>query len=192
MDSWVRTGPGVKYELSCADGSTVRINEQTEIHMTAPYHPNLTKGEQLTHIATAVDHFLIHTLEATIEATDTTLYVRRHENVDGEPGRTTLTVVSGSARMAAQHVQSGYGCIAKATQIGSLRTVRDLMLSTNWVNELPAARPETQGELQGRMNQILACSGKSKSTCFMNRKSVPSGITVPRDCDAFHRIGQTR
>jgi ferric-dicitrate binding protein FerR (iron transport regulator) len=173
----LRTGPKVRCELQLADGSEVRLNEATELRCPAPRTLELTEGQVWSGVAPAPSPFTVSVPRATVTALGTQFDMRCHG------ANTTLTVLDGTTRVkgdtiaggqeAERTVSSGQSLEIVNGRPGEPSRVRDLMLSTRWVNEILVLKGRDSPELESRVDDLAAQIGELKES-FLYEQEIRS------------------
>lgn len=160
-DARVRTGPGVRCEFSLADGSTVRLNEQTELHFAATRRLELATGQVWSGVARGDAPFSVSTSAATVTALGTRFDLSLREE------KTTLVCFEGSTRVkgsSGERVVHG-GEELEISADGPLeqpRRLYDLSLAARWIDELLVLKGRDNPELSERIDDLLARLGDDK------------------------------
>jgi ferric-dicitrate binding protein FerR (iron transport regulator) len=158
----VRTGPSVRCEFTCPEGSLVRINEQTQLTFRQPRLLEVAMGQVWSTVAKAPEPFRVRIPQAEVTAVGTQFDVAcSSANV------ATLTVVEGSTRVtdrsgAEKLVYSGEKLVISDGQSGAAAPVENLMIATRWVNEILVMKGRDDAELNRRIDELFADIGRSK------------------------------
>lgn len=169
----VRTIGPAKCSLVCDDGSEVRLNANTEVGFQAPRSFDLSRGQIYTVVAPAPSKFEVRTAQAAIEALGTSLdisHVARtsetHEKKEAGENVTTLVVLEGKARFGGRTVDRGQRCRIVDGRNEEPQPLHDLALHTKWVHEILRLKGGDDGELERRVNEMLARIGEAKMAHF--------------------------
>lgn len=170
-DMWVRTGPKSKCTLDFPDGTEIRINEKTELHVQAARKLHLKVGRiyasvsqgALFHAATEFS-----AMETEFARFDLDFRIRDENDPDRKKVSrtvTTLAVMEGKvktpSRKYSQIVTAGYLCQLVDAQLNTPDPVSNDTTLTAWVHEL-LSRPKDAAEVQSRTSTILGDLGHVK------------------------------
>jgi hypothetical protein len=155
----IRTAPRALAEVRMADGSTVRLNESTEVRIERSRGLDLVRGRLWSEVARAETPFVVTVPDAAVTALGTKF------DVELEPGKTWLTVLEGATKVTgsgeAEIVRAG----ERVTIEGGVVKARtqEVVFATRWVNRLLLQKGEEgKTELASRLEDLLAAIGDEK------------------------------
>ena len=203
----VRTGDASKCEISCLDGSVLRLNTATEIQVQDPRTIQLREGELFAKVAGAPQPFRFTTPDGGLTADESVLDLSRRPAARSsalEPPRlvTTLALLQGKATIAEQEIQTQTSCV-----MGGTSAVRPLpldpLLQSRWIHDLLKLKDKDDPEVAGRVTALLAKLGRTKTTGLYEReirafgeRSVPALLALvtklPDDLSAYDRRNAAR
>jgi hypothetical protein len=164
-DTWVRTGPKSKCTIDFPDGSEVRVDESTEVHVQAARKVHLKVGRLFVNATPGAPFFALSEFSA-METAAAKFDLRFRIRGENEPERkkvsrtvTTLAVMEGQLKMPSkrysQVVTAGYTAELVDAQLNTPDPTPNPTLYTAWVHEL-LSRPKDDAEVQVRTNAILS------------------------------------
>ena len=166
-DTFVRTGPGGRAALDFADGSELRLNENTELRVDGPRKATLKLGSYWAAVKkdeAAV--FEVTTPFAPMKAAEA-VYAASFEKRDpNDPlfktvsrTETKISVFESKVQVVskryAQFVTAGYSCNLVDAQLNTPDPTLRPMLETRWVHPILAARGKSSDEVSLRANAML-------------------------------------
>jgi len=159
-DTRVRTGAKVRCEFKTPDGSEIRLNELTEVHLRTPRTFDLSAGRAWSTVAKAPEPFRVQVAAAVLTAMGTQF------DVQADPRKTVLTVLEGAVAVRAaqqeQTVRAGHRVEWVGDSLGTAQRVYNLVEATRWVNELLVLKGNDNPELAARVNDLMAQLGQAK------------------------------
>lgn len=160
IDARVRTGDGIRCEFQMADGSIVRLNQDSELRFAGSRHLELSSGQVWSGVAQNKTPFTVSADPTTITA-DSTRF-----DVSKSPEKTSLVVFDGAARVKMigtdLRVTSGQEMEVVAGRASQPRPVPDLSLAAQWIDELLMLKGRDNPELTQRIDDLLARLGEDK------------------------------
>jgi ferric-dicitrate binding protein FerR (iron transport regulator) len=159
----VRTADKVRCEFVLADGSELRLNANSEVKFNSNRAADLLGGQIFSSLSPGNVPFTVGAAQATITGAGV-----QFDLAVPQQDRAVVTVVSGSTRIvgrdkaAAQTVGSGQRMTIVAGDAGRKEQVYDLMVATNWVNELLMMKGRDTAELRSRIDGLFAQIGHEK------------------------------
>ena len=164
QDDMVRTGPKVRCEFLCPDGSQVRLNSQTELHFRDRRLLDLSTGQLWSTVAKADDPFQVKVPDATVTALGTQF------DLSCKGPESVLTVVEGSTRVddksGQRVVKSGESLKIVDGRSEDPKRVHNLVLATRWVHDVLLLKGPGNDELSNRINDLFAQIGHEKMAFF--------------------------
>jgi ferric-dicitrate binding protein FerR (iron transport regulator) len=159
--SRIRTGPRALVELRMEDGSTVRLNEATEVRIERSRSLDLVRGRIWSDVAHHETPFVVKVPEAAVTALGTKF------DVDLDGGGTWLTVVEGATKVTgaeeAEIVRAGERARIEGGKVLEKTRTREIVTATSWVNKLLILKGEEgKTEFAGRLEDLLAAIGDAK------------------------------
>jgi ferric-dicitrate binding protein FerR (iron transport regulator) len=162
--SRLRTAAGSKCEIACSDGSTLRLDHETEIRVQAPRRIQLRRGELFASVSAAREPFRFTTDDADFSMGAGVLDVSCRL-----PDATSVAVLVGQARAAEQDVSSQSMCTFQKKLPVSTSTL-DSVLQTRWIHELLKLRDPKDPELTQRVTSLLVKAGQAKTPELYERE----------------------
>jgi len=160
IDARVRTGAAVRCEFSLRDGSTVRLNENSELHFADTRKLELADGQVWSGVAKADVPFTVATSAATVTALGTRFDISRRE------GKEKLVVFEGSTQVRGPSgeavVHSGEGLDIEDGKLGRPERLYNLSLAEQWIDEILVLKGRDNPELAQRIDDLLARLGEDK------------------------------
>ena len=158
--SRVRTAEKVRCEFAMSDGSEIRLNENSEIVLSAPRRFDLAKGRMWSSVATADVPFNVAVSGATVTALGTKFDVNLEEE------KATVIVVEGATQVTGKGrntiVYPGERVEIVDGDPGQAQRTYNVLVATAWVHELLAMKSRNNAELQNRLNDLFAELGQTK------------------------------
>lgn len=158
----IRTLPRSRCELSCSDGSIIRLNNESDLIVHSPRQLHLQRGQIWSTVASAPTPFQIKTNQSTVTALGTQFDLQYQEQ------RTTLTVLEGKTRLEVSgktaDVNAGQQLLLenKAGTYDIREPDYAMYQATNWVHEILVLKGRDNPELTRRLNDLLANIGETK------------------------------
>ncbi len=163
-DTWIRTGPKSKCTLDFPDGSEVRIDEKSEVHVQGPRKVHLKLGRVYANVAQGAPFFAVTEFSA-METEAARFDLRFRVRDENDPDRkkvsrtvTSLAVVEGKVKMPSrrysQVVTAGYTADLVDAQLNTPDPIANETSYTSWVHEL-LTRQKDAAEVQNRTTMIL-------------------------------------
>lgn len=155
-DVWVRTGAASQAAIDFADGTELRLDQNTEIHLQGPRKVALKIGAVFARITQKRDIFVFETKFAPMETAGGTFefkFIQRDPNSPEykQVSRTVTSVmtldgkINVKSRKYAQFVTAGYNCNMIDFQLNTPDPNPNPMIHTAWVNPILAARGSAAG-----------------------------------------------
>jgi ferric-dicitrate binding protein FerR (iron transport regulator) len=206
--SQIRTGDRSKCEISCADGSLLRLDASTEVRIGDPRNVHLQEGEIFLSVAPAPRPFLFGTEQAGLLA-DQGVFDLSYRRPAEPPSKldpttfiTSLAVVEGRAKVAQEEVPSPTSCILLKNQAVT-HEAADPLLRTRWIHDLLKLKGRSDPEVRRRVTAMVAKLGRTKEPELYEReirglgeRSVPAllalVIKLPPELSAYDRRGAAR
>ncbi|MEM7234602.1 MAG: FecR domain-containing protein [Planctomycetota bacterium] len=167
----IRTSQGARCEISSRDGSSFRLDRNTELLLTDSRDLQLQRGHVWSSVAKRDDPFRIGVPSAELDvvALGTRFAIALTE------ASAQVSVVEGSARLESQHweadakslVKGGELARVEKNQIVEKRQIKNVIQATSWMNEILVLKGENDPELRTRVNKLLAIIGRSKTTLLL-------------------------
>ena len=159
--SRIRTPDKVRCEFALADGSEIRLNENTELLLAAPRTLDLAKGRIWSTVAAADAPFNVAlTNGATVTALGTQFDVQLEEQ------KATVIVVEGATEVKGKGrntiVYPGERVEIIDGTPGQAQRTYNVLVATAWVHEILAMKGRNNTELQHRLNELFAELGQTK------------------------------
>jgi hypothetical protein len=174
-DVFVRTGPGARAALDFADGTELRLHENTELHLQGARKAALKLGSVFALVAKdEAQPFEITTQYAPLKAGSGTFlatFLKRDpaskEYKMVSRTETIVAVLAGKVNVIskryAQFVTAGYICNMVDAQLNTPDPIPEPYLITGWVHEILAARGKAGQEAAQRANGMIGrMSGAEK------------------------------
>jgi hypothetical protein len=170
-DSWVKTGPKSKVTLDFPDGTEIRVNENTELHVQAARKLSLKLGRIYATVSngapfTAATEF--SAMETEAARFDLEFRIRDENDPDRKKVSrtvTTIAILEGKvktpSRKYTQVVTAGYWCTLVDAQLNTPDPIANDTTLTAWTHEL-LTRPKDAAEVQARTQTILNDLGHVK------------------------------
>ena len=166
-DVVVRTGPGARAALDFADGTELRLHENTELHLQDARKTVLKLGSVFALVArNEAQPFEITTPYAPMKAASGTFLVtflkrdpasREYKMVSRT--ETIIAVLAGKVNVIskryAQFVTAGYICNLIDAQLNTPDPISEPYLSTRWIHEILAARGKATDEATQRAGGMI-------------------------------------
>lgn len=165
-DMFVKTGAGGRAALDFADGSELRLHENTELHVQGPRKASLKLGSYYAVIKKGDPVFEVVTPFAPMKAAEA-VYAASFEKRDpNDPlfktvSRTETKIavfeskVQVVSRRYAQYVTAGYSCNLVDAQLNTPDPTLQPMLGTRWTHPILVARGKSSDETSLRANAML-------------------------------------
>jgi ferric-dicitrate binding protein FerR (iron transport regulator) len=157
----IRTAPGALAEIRMADGSTVRLNESTEVRIERARGLDLVRGRLWSEVARDETPFVVTVPDAVVTALGTKF------DVDLQGGKAWLTVLEGATKVTgageAEIVRAGERARIEGGRVLEKTRAREVVMATSWVNKLLIQKgDEGKTELASRLEDLLAAIGDAK------------------------------
>lgn len=168
----IRTPEKTRCELRLSDGSEVRLNSATEVHLKDARHFQVARGQILARTSASRDKSLrIGVTDAILSAGDGEFDLVC--NLD-ESQLTVLrgdTVVEGKGKRAV--IKQGERVKISKGLVSERGPVYDMFRETRWINEILLRKGRDNKELTDRVNGLLAQLGESKMA-FLSETEIRS------------------
>ncbi|HYE97982.1 MAG TPA: FecR family protein [Planctomycetota bacterium] len=173
-DVWVRTGADGRAALDFADGTELRLDQNTELHVQGPRKVVLKAGVVYARIAQKPDLFVLETKFAPMETSGGLFEVKFIHRDPNSPefkkvSRTVTEImtmegkINVKSRKYAQIVTAGYHCDMVDSQLNTPDPNPNPMIMTAWVNPILAARGAAAGaEMQLRADTYMSRLGQTE------------------------------
>jgi hypothetical protein len=155
----LRTGANTRVAIDFADGSELRISDNTELVVTDARALDLKKGRIQVRVAKGPKKLEVETPHVHFTADKAVVDITFTPRVqDGPPAGTTIQVLEGVALAASKkfkaNVYAGFWCTALGTQLNTPDPLRNGSLDTAWVHPLLAERGRADEEVSNRMMEL--------------------------------------
>lgn len=172
--SWIRTGAKSKASVDFADGTELRINENSEILIDDPRHFEIKVGQVFLSSARSLQNpFTFKTQFSPVEFSGGSLdlaFIHRDPN---DPAVKTISrtvtsvrVLEGTAsvgsRRYTQKVTTGYWCTLVDATLNTPDQIGDPTIPTRWVHEILLKRGKGTPEIETRLQNMLQMLGRYK------------------------------
>jgi anti-sigma factor RsiW len=163
-DARVRTKSDGQCAIACSDGSQIRLNRDTEIEFTSYKEIQVVSGEVYGNVAAADPPYVFTSANARVSASDSMLLMTCPSDVtevavlSGEPALRGLD--SNRPLTPGQSVAVSEGKVIRE----ELQPVDRLIYATSWMHPLLMQEAAARGELEGRVDLLLARFGEDKLT----------------------------
>lgn len=159
--SRVRTGAGVRCEFAMADGSEVRMNENTELQLRRSRSVSVADGQMFSSVAKHDTPFNVAVGGATITALGTRFDVQRRTD------RVVLAVLEGSTKLsegtsAPRVVNQGEAVSLSNGTITPVDASTALDQASRWIMDIVVLKGHDNPELNARVNDLIAQIGEGK------------------------------
>jgi hypothetical protein len=165
-DSRIRTGENIRCEVVMADDSTIRLNGNTEVSISAKRNLDLKQGQMWSSVSPGAIPFTVAVAQANILAIGTQFDIVANP----QQPEATLTVIEGSTKIVGKGGERVVNFGNKVRIIdgtpGEQQTA-NLLTATRWVNELMMMKGRDNAELQKRVDGLLAAIGNEKMAYMM-------------------------
>ncbi len=156
----VRSGEGVRCEFVLTDKSEVRLNEKTRARFDGERSLDLSEGELWSRVQPGNVKFAVQVPGGSVTALGTRF------NPLSSAGTTVVTGIDGRTRVRGREGEQVLDA-AERVEIkngsgGLKRRVRDLALSTRWLNEILILKGRDDPELRDKVHRVLALIGQTK------------------------------
>ena len=191
----LRTGAGVKAVLEFADGTELRVGENTELRIAEARKIDFRKGRVYVRIAPGAP-FVLQSEFAPITAESATLDLLFHPPIPGGPkSLTALHVFEGTAevrvRRYGQKVGAGYQCTLVDAQLNTPDVISEGVLETHWVHALLRERGRATPEVEWRTKEMLQeLSVQAKDDPYEWALRSLGELAVPVLADFLRRPGE--
>jgi ferric-dicitrate binding protein FerR (iron transport regulator) len=174
----LRTGTDVLCELAGLDGSSVRLNADSELLVSDRRRFDLARGRMWSHVERDPTPFEVLAAGATITALGTKFDV----HLDGATAE--LMVIEGVTRVAgaegkAELVRTGELATFEAGVLRERSLAYDVVFATRWMNRLLVLR-EDSPELTARLEELLAKVGEAKVESLAEEELLELGDSCVR------------
>ncbi len=156
----LRSTPGSRFAIDFADGSELRIDENTELIVLDARKLDLKKGRIFLRIQQSPKRFEIesqHVAFSTAGATLDLVFVPRVEN--GAPASTIMRVLDSNVNAVSRKfkaaVYAGFWITAVGAQLNTPDPAKNGSLDTAWVHPLLAERGRADEEIGNRMMEMV-------------------------------------
>jgi ferric-dicitrate binding protein FerR (iron transport regulator) len=176
----VRTVGASLAALALSDGSYLRLAANTSVQLIAPRRVCLDVGRVLADVQPGSQLFSLQAGSDRVEVLGTQLDLR-WETDESSRGITSLTVLSGRARLGDQTVEAGFACRSIDGVVERPRRVRELALTSRWVNDLLRLEGRDSEELSRRVGEMLSTLGRTKmeSLYEWEIRTLAPGCVIP-------------
>ncbi len=151
--SRLRTPPRVLCELVTTDGSSIRLNTDSELLLRGSHELELARGQVWTRVLSSVHAMQLDAPSANVTAAGAELDVRSESN------HTTVTVASGVAIArgdgAEQIIHAGERLRVFGGQLAEKITVDDLTGATRWLNDILVLKGRDNPEVAARVDVLM-------------------------------------
>jgi hypothetical protein len=193
--SRVRTGSGVRCEFAMADGSEVRMNENTELELSQSRSVAVADGQVFSSVAkNAATPFRVAVGGATITALGTRFDVQRRTD------RVVLAVLEGSTQLSEgssgqRVVKQGEAVSLADGKITPLEASAALDQASRWIMDIVVLKGHDNPELNARVNDLIAQIGEGKMAFLRENelKALGDRCVVPltKYLQSSRSVGQT-
>jgi hypothetical protein len=156
----MRTGPSRKCELKTTDGTTIRMDVDTQIAVPSQHELVLEKGRMWCQVRGDSPVIEVKSGGVTVQVSQATCDIRS----DGQ--RTELIALNGSVAVVGSKwqgdVQSGNKVSFTSNELIDETPIDNPVIATRWVNDLLLRKGNDDRELQARVQQLWAEFGHSK------------------------------
>jgi hypothetical protein len=171
-DSWVRTPPRSKAILEGTDGTELRLDEDTELQLSAR-RLELLKGRFHARVAPG-PAFAIKTKFSPMEIASGVVEISFRERDPSDPRRKTISrtvtqvtcldgVISVGSRRYTQKLTPGYFCELVDSQLNTPDPCEEPALASAWLHELLLARDPRHPEMAQRFQTLARLLGQTRS-----------------------------
>lgn len=177
----VRTEPGVRCELQTANGSVVRMNDNSQVTVVSPSQLELDRG-QVWCFAPEDKPMVVSSpapapAPATVEPTSWSFGCRTHaslvSSVD-EKGQVRLTAARGPVEVhsggSRQNVPPGKTVTLAGGAFAEVPHHEDALLAAKWIDSLLIRKSPADPELLARVDSLLAQIGEAKASYLYERE----------------------
>jgi ferric-dicitrate binding protein FerR (iron transport regulator) len=199
----LRTQETSKCELSCPDGSLLRLDCGTEIRIQDPRRVYLQQGEVFATIQAGAQPFQFSTEDGALQADacsiDLTYRLPKETPTDANPPTfsTSVAVLAGQVRIAEQELAPRSMCVLQKKGPISSRP-GDALEQTRWIHDLLKLRDPDDPEVIERVVSLLGMLGATRTPALyegelraFGQRSAPGLLAVlnrtPDAWDAPHR-----
>jgi hypothetical protein len=161
----IKTPAGGRATLDYADGSELRINENSEVVIEGPRKVDLKKGKILLKVAKTGTRFEIVSEYAPVFTEGGIVEVQFVPKVPNEePAHTYIRVLEGMSRATSKkfnaNVSAGYQVDAYGSQLNTPDPLRNGSLETAWIHPLLVERGRMDEETTTRATELLQILGR--------------------------------
>lgn len=171
-NSAVRTESGALCELQTSTGSRIRLNEKTEISLSAADEIELVTGQLWCRAPETAALRVVTTSSPPAEAVPATPWKivcpSESECVTSTPENGAVRVIAAAGTVevdvdgAAHHVAAGMVCTTHDGAIDVRRSADELLTASRWMQPLLTLDGHNSPELSDRVNALLARIGAAK------------------------------
>ena len=158
--SQIRTGTGVRCEFAMADGSEVRVNENSELRLADLRKLDHVKGQVFSVVARKQTPFELAFAGGTVTALGTRF------DVQCRPNQLVLAVLSGSTKLTNggthQDITQGQVVNVVNGRVTQLREPHALDQATSWITDILVLKGPNNPELNARIDDLFAQIGEGK------------------------------
>jgi ferric-dicitrate binding protein FerR (iron transport regulator) len=156
----VRTGPGVRCEFACADGSKVRLNEGTELHFAGSRKFELAEGQVWSGVEPSKIAFTVAVPNGNVTALGTRF------DLSSRAGKSRLIVIDGRTRVQGGNdeviVNAGEQMEMEAGRLGRPERMYALQTAERWIDEILVLKGRDNPELNQHIDDLMAQLGSDK------------------------------
>lgn len=153
--SWIRTPAKSKAIIAFSDGTELRVDENTEVHLEEARKITLKTGRIWTRLSAGGSPMDLRADRTRAETTGPIVALQHNTGKK----ITGLLMIEGTAsvvsRKGKQLLMAGYGCETNDGVLNTPDLAGDPILPTMWMNELLAARSKDDPEFLKRMGTML-------------------------------------
>src|SRR5579862_589632 len=161
----IKTPAGSRASLDFADGSELRISENTEVTVVGPRKVDLKKGKVFLKIVKGPERFEIASEHMPVFADVGLIEVEVVPKVPNEePARTFIRVLEGVAKVASKKftavVHAGFHITGLGSQLNTPNPLRNGSLETAWIHPLLQERGRTDDDSTTRAMELVQILGR--------------------------------
>jgi len=164
----IKTNAGSRATFVMADGSELRINENTSVSIEGPRKFDLKFGRIFVKIVQTTPPFEINTEHVPIFINQALADIEFSQRVpNGAPAATTIRVVEGSANTTSKkfkaRITAGFYNTAIGSQLNTPDPMGNSSLTTAWIHPLLVERGVADEETQARAMELIEILGRESS-----------------------------
>jgi len=161
----IKTPAGSRATFDFADGTELRVNENTELVLEGPRMIDLKKGRILLKVVKAGGKFDVHNEYVGSSANQALMEIEYQPRIpNGEPAHTYFRVLEGTARTTSKkfnaNVFAGFNASALGSQLNTPDPVGNGAIVTSWVNPLLLERGRIDEETTNRAQELVQDLGR--------------------------------